>query len=71
LCASAISAAASSSSASTSAASAPAGFGGSSAQENWSSRLKGSATWNQLSIAPVGQGLTQSMQALHLPGSTT
>ena len=43
------------------------GRGGSSCQVNCSSRLKGASTWNQLSMAPVGQGATQSMQKLQVP----
>ena len=75
LCASAMRAAASSSSASTASpspeAAGSAGLGGSSCQESWSSRLNGAATWNQLSMAPVGHGATQSMQKLQVPTSTT
>jgi hypothetical protein len=72
LWASASSAAASSSTGSAaSETGASGGRGGSSCQENWSSRLNGCGTWNQLSIAPVGQGATQSMQWLQVPASTT
>ena len=48
-----------------------AGRGGNSPQENCSSSEKGAVTMNQLSIEPVGQGETQSMQKLHVPTSTT
>jgi len=45
--------------------------GGSTSQDNCSSRVKGSATRRQLSMAPVGQGEMHSLQKLHNSTLTT